>query len=173
VDSNHKDFLIAEFNKAWDMVLAIDSRRGVFSRYYNILFLAVLAVSTNVLVKIDELNTATSIGLSLIFIFTYLAGDVTKGILESERAANIRYRKKINLIREMLLGASEEEVIKEYLSHSELGIKLLSQESDQPEGVGRTLVGIYRLILIQKIALVTCIIGVWGYYFLANCLTRA
>ncbi|MEE3320295.1 MAG: hypothetical protein VX258_06380 [Pseudomonadota bacterium] len=173
MESNHKDFLIAEFNKAWDMVLAIDSRRGVFSRYYNILFLAVLAVTTNVLVKIDEFNMAACMGLSLVFVFTYLAGDVTQGILESERAANIRYRKKINLIREILLGSSEEEVIKEYLSHSELGIKLLSQESDQPEGVGRTLVGIYRLILMQKIAMVMCVIGLWGYYSFANCLTSA
>ena len=107
MDSNHKDFLIAEFNKAWDMILAIDSRRGIFSRYYNILFLAVLAVSTNMLVKIDELNVATCVGLSLVFIFTYLAGNVTKGILESERSANIRYRKKINLIREIYLGESE------------------------------------------------------------------
>lgn len=171
MDSNHKDFLIAEFNKAWDMVLAIDSRRGIFSRYYNILFLAVLAVSTNILVKIDEINIATCIGLSLVFMFTYLAGSITKGILESERSANIRYRKKINLIREIFLSSSEDEAIKEYLSHSELGIKILSQESDQPEGAGRTLVGIYRLIRIQKTVLVMCGIGVWSYYYLTNCLT--
>lgn len=173
MDSNNKDFLIAEFNKAWDMILAIDSRRGIFSRYYNILFLAVLAVSTNMLVKIDELNVATCVGLSLVFIFTYLAGNVTKGILESERSANIRYRKKINLIREIYLGNSEENVIKEYLSHPELGIKILSQESDQPVGVGSTLVGIYRLIYIQQIALVMCGIGVWVYYYFSNYLKVA
>ena len=140
MDSNQKDFFIAEFNKAWDMVLAIDSRRGTFSRYFNILFLAVLAVSTNILVNIEKLNIITCVGMTLVFAFTCLAGNSTKSILESERAANIRYRKKVNLIREVFIGKSEEEIIKWYLSHKEIGIKLLSQESDQPEGIGRTLV---------------------------------
>ena len=47
MEIHEKDFLIAEYNKSWDMVLAIDLRRGIFSRYYNILFLSVLAVSIN------------------------------------------------------------------------------------------------------------------------------
>lgn len=164
MDSNQKDFLVEEYNKAWDMVLAIDSRRGVFSRYYNILFLAVLAVSTNVLVNAKEIDLVVCVGLTLVFAFTYFTGNAAKGILESERSANVRYRKKINLIREVFLGSSEDATIKEYLSHSELGIKLLSQEKDQPEGIGRTLVGIYRLISIQKNALVICSIGLWGHF---------
>jgi len=165
MNNSDKDFFIAEFNKAWDMVLAIDLRRGTFSRYYNILFLAVLAVSTNILLNVEKINLAVSFGLTLIFIFTYLAGNVTKGILESERSANIRYRKKINLIREIFLGNNEEKIVKEYLAHPELGIKLLSQEDNQPEGVGRTLKGIYNLISIQKITLIACIFGLWCYYF--------
>lgn len=173
MDSDHKDFLLAEFNKAWDMVLAIDTRRGIFSRYYNIFFTAILVVSTNIIVNIDKLNISICIGLTLIFVFTYLVGDVTKGILESERGANIRYRKKINLIREIFLGSSEEEIIKDYLSHTELGIKLLSQENYQPEGAGRTLLGIYKLIFIQKLVLVACTVCVWAYYVLTIlCITR-
>lgn len=172
MDSNQKDFLVAEFNTAWDMILAIDSRRGIFSRYYNILFIAVLAVSTNVLINAKEIDFLACFGLTLVFVFTFLAGSVTKGILESERSGNIRYRKKINLIREVFLSRSEDPLIKEYLSHSELGIKLLSQENQQPEGVGSTLVGIYRLIAIQKYAMVVCTIVLWGYFVAVTCLNK-
>jgi len=172
MDSNQKDFLISEFNTAWDMILAIDSRRGTFSRYYNILFLAVLSVSTNILVNIEKLNFVICVGLTVVFAFTYLVGNTTKGVLESERAANVRYRKKVNLIREIFLGKSEEEIIKHYLSHTELGIKLLSQESEQPEGISRTLDSIYQLIFIQKVALIICAIGLWCYYFTTICLNK-
>lgn len=168
MDTHEKDFLIAEFDKSWDMVLAIDSRRGIFARYYNALFLSVLAVSVNIAINYSLWDLKITCGLSLIFIFTILAGKVTKGILESERAGNVRYRKKINLIREVFLGSSKDELIQEYLTHKEIGIKLLSQESEQPEGVGRTLVGIYSLILIQQIVMTLCLLSAWGYFYLTS-----
>lgn len=168
METHEKDFLIAEYNKSWDMVLAIDSRRGVFSRYYNILFLSVLAVSVNIALNYAQWDLKITLGLSLLCLFTILAGIVTKGILESERAGNVRYRKKINLIREVLLSNSKNESIQEYLTHTELGIKLLSQELEQPQGVGRTLIGIYRLILVQQVVMVLCIISVWGYLYLTS-----
>ncbi len=166
MESEQKDFLIAEFNKAWDMVLAIDSRRGTFSRYYNVLFLAVLTISTHILVRIDRLNIVICVGLSLVFIFTYVAGETIKGILKSERNANIRYRKKINLIREVFCGDSEDDLINLYLSHKDLGILLISQDSEQPKGIGRTLAGIFKLIRIQKATLILCTLGLWSYYFI-------
>lgn len=168
MNEHQRDFLVMEFEKAWDMVLAIDSRRGTFYRYYNILFLAVLAVSTNILVSSPAVDMLVCVGLTLVFGFTYFAGGVTKGILESEREANVRYRKKINLIREVFLENSDDELIQKYTAHSELGIKFFSEE-EQPQGVGRTLTGIYTLITIQRFALVLCTAVLW-LYFLASTL---
>jgi hypothetical protein len=166
MEIHEKDFLIAEYNKSWDMVLAIDLRRGIFSRYYNILFLSVLAVSINIAINYTHWDLKITLGLSLLFIFTILAGKATKGILESEREANVRYRKKINLIREVVLNTSKNELIQEYLTHTELGIKLLSQESEQPKGVGRTLVDIYHLILVQQVVMALGVIIVWTLLYL-------
>ena len=61
----------------------------------------------------------------------------------------------------MFLADSKHPRIRKYLSHTELGILLLSQQKLQPEGIGRTLKFIYRAILLQQIALVLIGVAIW------------
>jgi cation transport regulator ChaB len=161
---HQKDFLLAEFNTAWDMVLRIDERRGVFARYYTVLFVAVLTIGTNALPGLQSHDLPTYVGLTAIFVFTFVAGIVTELILRSERWANVRYRTKINLIREVFLGSTEHPGIVEYLKHPELGI-LLHTKHKQPEGLGRTLRSIFWLIRLQEFAIGLCVVGLWLYFY--------
>jgi hypothetical protein len=154
-------FLLAEFTTAWDMVLAIDNRRSVFARYYTVLFVGVVAVISSFFLRLSSVDLLVCVGATLMLAFTIVAGVTVRKILESERGANIRYRRKVNLIREMFLAESKNPNIRKYLSHKELGILLLSQEKLQPEGVGRTLKFIYRAILMQQIALGLIDVAIW------------
>lgn len=163
MDVDNRDFFIAEFNTAWDMIFAINTRFGMYSRYNNLLFLSVLAVSTNILINIEKMNVVSAAGLTSVLAASFASCMATVGILRSERAADVRYRKKINLIREMFLGKSEDEKTKHYLTHKNIGIKLLSEEGEQPKGFGRTLNRILGLIRIQKGILLLFAVVVWSY----------
>ena len=171
--SKEKEFLLAEFNKAWDQLFHIDNRRGLFSRYFTVLFIAVVGISAKSVLDSEQVSILLATSLSIIFGFTIVAANTTISILKSERAANCRYRAKINLIREMFLVDSDDEGIKDkYLNkeNEKIGIKLFTGV-EQTSGDGGTLKGIYKLIRLESAALYILIAAVWichFYSFLTN-----
>jgi cation transport regulator ChaB len=169
MDNNEKDFLLAEFNTAWDTIQNIDIRRGTFARYYSAFFVAVLAIVVKILFdKDNNIGLLMCIELNVILLLTLLVAVIVKDILKSEREANIKYRKKINLIREIFLAGSNDEKIIEYLKHSDIGIKVFSQKDDQPTGDGKTLKGIYELLNIEEGALIGFCIFIWVLYWIST-----
>jgi len=160
VEDREWQFLIVEFETAWRSVLRIDDRRGIFFRYYNLIFVAVLGVSGSMLKDWGMPSVEKRVAISALLLFAALSGQLLKQVLQSEREANIRYRKKINLIREVCLGGSQSAEIQEYLRHKELGIKLLV-DADQPAGDGTTLRSIYLLINLEMGFLLLMTLTLW------------
>ena len=154
-------FILAEFETAWKMVLAIDERRFVIIRFYSLLFAAIMSVVATILVTNGEHNYK---GLSLACVGVLFTG-VIIGILviymlRSERRANIRYRKKINFIRELLLAESSNSNIVKYLKEKSIGIKLYSSDP-QPKGLGSTLSKVIPIICIEIALLLAAIIFIF------------
>lgn len=165
-DEYTKDFLIAELETAWSQVIGIDNRRGLFANFYNVGFLAVLAFVANLWSKGDPVTITTMILLTTVLLFAYLLADTVIGILESEREANVRYRKKINLIRELFLSDTSDPKILFYMERKELGIKDFSTDSESIDKIGGTLKGIFRMIELEKRALIVLGPVLWIAYFL-------
>ena len=161
---NERQFLIAEFTTAWEQIFKIDDRRGVFLRYYTIIFLGVISFFAGLISSSNKIGLEISVILSFVLLFTLYAGVVIRGVLESERAANVRYRRKINLIREIFLKNSGYEDVQFYIQQKDIGVLLFSEDT-QPAGVGRTLQGIYTLIYVEQISLIFALIVLWGLYF--------
>jgi hypothetical protein len=157
VTPDQKEFLLAEFKSAWDTVTSIDNRRGVFASYYTALFVGAVSVVAGVLSRSEKIEIGARYALMLVLLMTFIAAVTVICILASERAANIRYRRKINLIRATFLSNAEDQAIKKYLSRKDLGI-MLAEEGDQPKGIGRTLKYIFALLGIQA---VTALGGAW------------
>ena len=174
LESHEKDFLLKEFDTSWQQIIAFDNRRGIFFSFFNIIFVAVLTISSSLWVKSDHPSLLVSIGLTLIYIMTILVSYTIIKILESERSANVRYRKKINLIREIFLKETKNTGIQYYLTQSDIGIKLYSGGSNEINAVGGTLKNIYLLIHIEQAILVILIFGVWcsklTYWFSTGCI---
>ena len=162
MQDSEQGFLMKEYETAWQMIQKIDDRRGAFARYYSILFTAVVGIAGNILIGTQDLTLQAAISISFLFFFGALAGFITIKILQSERKGNVRYRQKINLIREIFLAKSKDTAIKKYLKHKELGIKLFSnQAKNQPQGIGQTLRWIFGRIIIQIVVLLIAILAIW------------
>ena len=141
------DFLISEFEKSWDMIFLLDERRVKIIQFYSVVFAAIIGFTANLIISNDDA-------------FAYLAGAIISFVgiligissimfLASERKANIRYRKKLNLIRGLFLEDSQSSIIKEYLSHKDdLGIKTIS-DPDQPKGWGKTLKNVVIIVYFE------------------------
>lgn len=163
-DEHIQAFLLAEFQTAWKQVQDIDTRRGTFSNFYNLGFLGVLAFIANLWNKPGDVTLTTMLLTTAVLVFSYLTANTIVGILESERKANIRYRKKINLIRENFLSGSDDLQVQHYMQRKELGIKDFTNDRDSFDAVGGTLKGIYRMIGLQKTALVLIGAVLWLSY---------
>lgn len=164
VNSAEIEFLMSEFNQSWEMIRSIETRRSEFLRFFSLVFLGVLSVATSILDNNQELTLLVALGLSSLFFFTLLSGSYVVKVLKQERAANVRYRKKINLIRELVLQASKGEAIDQYLSTKGLGINQYSKD-EQPSGLGSTLPVIFHLIALQQVACALSIGAIWIVYF--------
>jgi hypothetical protein len=174
-DDFTKDFLIAEFESSWQQVLNLDNRRGTFSNYYNLGFLGVLAFIANLWSKTGPITWTTMVLTTAVLAFTYLIANIVIGILESERQANVRYRKKINLIREIFLADVTDQKIQHYMQQKELGIKDFSNDEKTINPVGETLKGIYRMIELQKWALFLIGVLLWASFlspYVACCIQK-
>jgi len=160
-DERTRDMLLAEYQSAWQQVQNIDTRRGTFSSYYNLGYLGVLAFVANLWSKPGDVTLTTMLLTTAVLVFSYLTAITIVGILESERKANLRYRKKINLIRENFLADSQDPKIQHYMQRKELGIKDFTNDQDSFDAVGGTLKGIYRMIDLQKWALILIGLLLW------------
>ncbi|SDA16539.1 hypothetical protein SAMN05216315_10814 [Nitrosospira sp. Nsp18] len=171
-DEHTKDFLIAEYESSWQQVLNIDTRRGTFSNYYNLGFLGVLAFIVNFWSRPNPITWTTMVLITAVLVFSYLIANAVIRILESERKANVRYRKKINLIRENFLSDMTDPNILHYMQRKELGIKDFSNDEKTIDAVGGTLKYIYKMINLQKWALVLIGVLLWASFlspFVVGC----
>ena len=159
-----KDFLLAEFNTAWEMIYKIDDRRGTFTKFFTFLFLAVLGVVAEILSKASPINLLICILCTLLLLMSVAVGQIIIKVLKSERKANKRYRKKINLIREMFLSDSSNDKIIEYITKKDIGIKLYKNKEDRPQGDGETLTQIYTFIGYKQFIFIVLSISLWVYY---------
>lgn len=161
MDDDERAFLIAEFEQAWAMVLSIDDRRFRFVEYYSAVFTAILTAASALVSWHGTVDASTATPLSALLLIGVLVGLTFVGMLKSERTANIRYRKKINLLREMFLKDSGAELIQDYVvNHEDLGIKLFT-DKEQPSGVGSTLTGVFRFLYIEIGVLVVAVPALW------------
>jgi len=102
-DSDNKslafEFLLKEYEKAWDMIYHIEERRFKIIQYYSFISAGVLAIVTkflldgpDTLVESARGHGISGIVISLLLFMTLIIGGVFIRILLSERAANMRYR---------------------------------------------------------------------------------
>jgi hypothetical protein len=162
-----KDLLIAEFESAWQQLFNFDTRRGMFFSCFNVVFFIVLTFTASVWAKGTQ-SLFTAIALSSTFVLLAFMARAIKGVLESERAANVRYRMKINLIREMFLAEDEDPAIQKYLEQKDLGIKTFSGEGNEIGKVGGTLKHVYFMLHLQQGALVVLAVLVWVAFCISS-----
>ncbi|OEF07613.1 hypothetical protein [Vibrio genomosp. F10] len=167
MENHEKEFLLKEYDTSWQQILSFDTRRGIFFNFFNFAFIAVLSLSSGVWVKSNEQTLFVTIILSLVYIMLLLVSYTVIKILESERKANVRYRKKINLIREMFLTKSDDEQVKYFLTRTDIGIKIDSGNNNEISTIGGTLKKIYLLIHIEQAVLILLTLGIWVAYFVS------
>ena len=159
-----KDLLIAEFETSWQQLFNIDSRRGIFFNYFNAAFFVVLAFTAKTWVETPAQTLFSVIALSGVYVLLAVMAEATRRILESEREANVRYRKKINLIREIILADVEDPKIQMYMKQKDIGIKTFSGEGNEISKIGGTLKPIYFMLRVQQVALIVLAAMVWLVY---------
>jgi len=157
-----RQFLIEEYKSAWQMILNIDERRGKFIHYYSFVFIGVIGVVVNFFKGIDffgEVNTlyrSRALTASILLFGTVIAGMIVVYMLITERAANIRYRKKVNLIRGLLLEKTDVPKDKYLEAKYSKALGIISLESEgQPKSVGRTLKGVLWFVGAEIIILIS------------------
>ena len=147
---SEEGFLLAEFKKAWDMVFLLDERRIKILHFYSAVFAAIAAFVAKIYVDdpaeavvpaVVALSAGALIGIAILF------------VLDAERKANIRYRRKINLIRGLFLEYTDNPHIGKYLEHRKLGIKT-HRDPEQPQGWGSTLTRVLVIVILEIAALI-------------------
>lgn len=138
---NATSFLLAEYKASFDMIINIDNRRGVFLHYYAILFGATATVSGALFGRMGvDMETYTKISLVVLYLATALTGGAIICVILSERRANVRYRARINQIRQLLLKDDDP---------ASIGETYLRSEQHSPKGLGRTLKFVIPVIAMQ------------------------
>jgi hypothetical protein len=164
---HEKEFLLAEYEQAWSMILNIDERRFKFVEYYSAIFAGVVAVAANFAIGQPMITEATAAVVTVLFVMAVAIGGSFLAMMRSERRANVRYRKKVNLIRGLMLGETADPAIREYLTHKDLGIKLFT-DPEQPGGIGSTLRSVVVFLGLEIGVLVAGIVAVWAAFFLSR-----
>lgn len=151
ISPEEKDFLIAEYNASWTTIQNIDNRRGSFVRIFTLICIGVYSIVAGIS-NAGHLETIeTKYFISLLLIPSTLGAILFVGVLMSERSANIRYRKRVNNIREMLLTNSKNEAVSEYL----VG------ETHNPKGIGKTLKLITTALYLFAIVNLAILYFIW------------
>lgn len=150
MDKHEQDFLLLEFETAFEHINRIDDRRMRFVEFLLSLnsLLATGVAAVLLAMRSDERGFQLAPRHAAFVVLAALLGILgTKLILsmvDSERAANIRYRMKVNHIRGLFLKNSTDPGIKRYLkNYKDLGTP--TDASPQPSGRGSTLKGVFRL----------------------------
>ncbi|MHC4561803.1 MAG: RipA family octameric membrane protein [Planctomycetota bacterium] len=162
-----REFLLEEYKTAWQTIMNIDERRAKFMKYYSFIFLGIMSVVLTHFQKLqDDVGLWGRIGMTSLLGCGVVVGVAVMMVLRSERDANIRYRKKVNLVREAFLKLMAPEdpadvnVIAKYLEHKDLGIKTFDGVH-QPAGLGRTLKPVFFFIVVQICCLCAAGAYVW------------
>lgn len=147
-------FLLAEFNQAWLLVNAIDERRGKFLQSVTAMVIATVG-AVGFLISGDKpaLPLNRTVEACALVAVTILACLWVMAILLSERAANVRYRKKANVIRSLFLARSPIPAVQDYLTcNKDLGV-LIPGDTQEPKGVGNTLFAMFVFLALQVLGL--------------------
>lgn len=140
---NTTSFLLAEYKASFDMIISIENRRGIFLHYYAIVFGATATVSGALFGKMEStMPVPTKLSLAALFLATAFTGVAIVGVLLSERRGNLRYKARLNHIRQLLLKDNEP---------SSVGEMYLAREQHNPGGLGRTLKFVIPVIATQAI----------------------
>ena len=166
MQESERDFLLAEYEQAWTMVQLIDERRFKFVEYYTAVFTVIVAFASVLVTWRGTIDLAVAIPLTVLLGLGALFGLTFRKMMLSERQGNVRYRRKINLLRAVFLERSDDPVIAEYLTHKDIGILLPSDP--QPIGIGSTLTWVMRFMALETATLGMCIAGVWIAYFIVR-----
>ncbi len=158
--ASEEQFLIVEYQQAWQVISAVDERRVKILQSFSTLVVAAIGAVGFLISDKGPLPLSRAFEASGILAFTLLIGVAAMTILCAERKANIRYRKKVNLIRHAFLGASTDPVIQAYLTRKDLGIKVPGDA--EPEGLGSTLRRIFLFIGVELVGLVIALVYVWA-----------
>jgi hypothetical protein len=158
-------FLLAEFNQSWSFVSAIDERRGKFLQSITAVVIAAIgAVGFLISSEKGPLLLNRTIEAIALIVVTLIGCISVVAMLLAERDANVRYRKKANLVRQRFLGPSASPEIQDYLAnHKGLGI-LLPGDAQEPKGVGSTLSAMLFFIALQLLGLVCALVYVIARY---------
>lgn len=145
------EFLLAEFETAFDFIKAIDDRRLRFVEFI-IAINVLLATGVVGLAKLDEYFTQNDaiVGLVASAMLTACTALIVS-MLKSERDANLRYRRKINFIRGMFLDNFKDEIFSKYLmEHRALGTP--TPRTEDLSKTGRTLKSVFRFLWLLNLA---------------------
>lgn len=154
------EFVIAEYNSAWAIIISIDERRHLIAQIQVGIVSAVFAIIAIIIQNSTKLSVFICSIVTIVVFGAMLGNLICERILLSERKANIRYRKKVNLIRETILINSKNNQIKSYFNdHKELGI--IGTSDPQPHGIGSTLGSILKILRVLQIILFITLIVVW------------
>ncbi len=166
MDGQARELLIKEFETSWQQLFNIDHRRGVFFNYFNVAFFAVLVVTAGIWTSGKPLSLVATIAFTATYLLLVLMARTIIRILESEREANVRYRKKINLIRRLFLSEVEDDRIQTYLLQKDIGIRASVSTGHPPiDKVGETLKHIYFLLRTEQTVLLVLILLTWSIWF--------
>lgn len=161
MNEQESTFLLSEFEQAWSQVLNTEQRRlKLVVGVYVALTLSVIANLSVLVSAAGRIGPAPAIAATAVTLLAWAGAIAFLRILVAERAVNVRYRRKINLIRGILLGPSTDEQIVDYLTgHKDLGI--LTAQDPQPGTLGSTLRSIIGPLSAGFAASLGSIIIVW------------
>jgi hypothetical protein len=165
MDRQEVDTLLLEAETSWQQLFNIDNRRGRYFLAFAATFFLTGLVATSLLAFTSVVTPLIAVAITVVLLGHAFFGYYLKGVYESERAANVRYRTKINLIRELLLSKSPDPEIQMYLTKKELGIKTYSGSGNEIDKLGGTLKQMYALIFVLQVADVTLGLIFWAHLY--------
>jgi len=165
VDKPEQDFLLLEFETAFEHIQRIDDRRMRFVEFLLTLnsLLATGVAAVLIATQSDEPSLELDSGHVVLVTLAACLGILGIGVIawmvDSERKANVRYRMKVNHIRGLFLANSTHPGIERYLENYRV-LGTPTDKSPQPGGLGRTLKGVVALGLILGVFWVAVAVAV-------------
>ena len=162
MDRQTIEALVLEAETSWQQLFHIDNRRGAYFLSFNATFCFLAAGAVALIAFTPKVSPLLALAATVVLGSHIAFGHYLIGAYESERAANVRYRQKINLIREILLSKAPEPEIQDYLKRKEIGIKTFTGAGNEIDRLGGTLKQMYMLIRVQQVASSVLAAIVWA-----------